>query len=735
LFRWLGRQSYRYRWWVVGCWCLLFLATLPTLPRVASALQVGGFSSPHTEAARARALLEREIPEYSPTSLIVLFSHPTLRPSDPEFIAQAHRALSQLTTIPEVGGISWFDQNPGQISPDGSLAYALVRINLPPEESQRLKDDFERLIVPTNLEVRLAGSPVFYADLETVTERDLRRAELIAFPFALAALVFVFGSLVAAGVPLIVGGASVAIVLALVYAITRVTELSIFTLNVATLLGLGLAIDYSLFIVSRFREELAKGEVARAVEVTTATAGRAVFFSGLTVLIGLSGLGFFEFLFMRSVGIAGVLVVVVAVTAALTLLPAILGLLGHRINALTVYRRSAETGAFWVRVSGTVMAHPWRVGIPVVALLLALGIPFLHVRLSSPDATILPTTTPSRQAFELFRSAFGDGALSPIVVAVQSERPVNDPQTIAALYDLTRRIAADPRVIRISSIVTVDPRISLGQYQLLYAEPSLIRDPVIAGAYRQLAGQHVAAIYVYTDALPASDEAKALLQTIRAMDPGPGLRMLVDGGTAEIVDVVDLMYSEFPYAALTVVVATYVVLFLLLRSVLLPLKAVILNALSLTASYGALVFIFQDGHLSALLNFQPLGFIEASLPIVMFCLLFGLSMDYEVFLLSRIREAWEQTADNRLAVATGLARSGRIITGAALILVVVAAAFVSADVVLIKALGLGIGLAIALDASVVRVLLVPATMRLLGDWNWWVPGIVLRLLPERGWEH
>jgi len=735
VFRWLGKQSYRYRWWVVACWLSLFLVALPALPRVSGALEVGGFSSPHTEAARARDLLAREIPEYSPTSLIVLFSHPTLRPEDPEFIAQAHRALSQLSTIPEVDGISWFDQNPGQIAPDGSLAYALVRIDLPPEESQRLKDDFERLIVPTELEVRLAGSPVFYADLETVTERDLRRAELIAFPFALGALVFVFGSLVAAGVPLAIGGVSVAIVLGLVYALTRVTGLSIFTLNVATLLGLGLAIDYSLFIVSRFREELQHGSVARAVEVTTATAGRAVFFSGLTVLIGLSGLGFFEFLFMRSVGIAGVLVVVVAVMAALTFLPAILGLLGHRINALTVLRRSAETGTFWIRVSNAVMAHPWRVAIPVIALLLVLGAPFLHVRLSSPDATILPTTTPSRQAFERFRAAFGDGAISPIIVAVESERPVNDPQTIAALYDLARRIAADPRVTRISSIVTIDPRISLGQYQLLYAEPSLIRDPVIASVYRQLAGQHVAAIYVYTDALPASDEAKALLQTIRAMNPGSGLRMLVDGGTAEIVDVVDLMYSEFPYAALTVVIATYLVLFLLLRSVLLPLKAVILNALSLTASYGALVFIFQDGHLSSLLNFQPLGFIEASLPIVMFCVLFGLSMDYEVFLLSRVREAWDQTGDNRLAVATGLARSGRIITGAALILVVVAAAFVSADVVLIKALGLGIGLAIALDASIVRTLLVPATMRLLGDWNWWAPRIVLRVLPERGLEH
>jgi RND superfamily putative drug exporter len=339
-----------------------------------------------------------------------------------------------------------------------------------------------------------------------------------------------------------------------------------------------------------------------------------------------------------------------------------------------------------------------------------------------------PTSTPSRQALEDFRRAFGDGALSPIVIAVETERPVNDPQTLAALYEFTRRLAADPRVTRITSIVTIDPRITLAQYQMLYADPTRIPDPVLRRAYEQLAGDHLAAVYVYTDSLPASDRAKQLLHDIRRMDPGPGLRLWVDGGTAEIVDVVDRMYSEFPYAALTVVLATYVVLFLLLRSVFLPLKAIILNVLSLTASYGALVFVFQDGHFSSLLRFSPLGFTEASLPIVMFCILFGVSMDYEVFLLSRMREAWDQTRDNRIAVATGLARSGRIITGAALILVVVASAFVTADVVLIKALGLGIALAIALDASIVRTLLVPATMRLLGQWNWWVPRQMARAL-------
>lgn len=735
MFERIGHFSYRYRWAVLTLWLLAVVAALPFLPRVSGALEVGGFSSPHTEAARTRELLRERIPGYSPSSLIVLFSHPTLRPSDPSFVEQAQRALRNVPSVPHVTGIRWFTENPSQVAPDGSLAYAVIDLDLQPEEAQRVLDEIQAAIVPTELRVQLAGAPAFYADLERVTERDLRRAELIAFPFALAALLFVFGSVVAAAVPLFIGGVTVALVLGLVYALTRVTELSIFTLNVASLLGLGLSIDYSLFLVSRFREELAANELEHAVARTTATAGRAVFFSGLTVLIGLSGLGFFEFLFMRSVGIAGILVVLVAVSASLTLLPAILGILGRRIDALQVIRRGPETGRFWHGITEFVMQRPLQVAIPVIVVLVVLGLPFRHVKLSSPDATILPTSTPSRQALEDFRRAFGDGALSPIVIAVETERPVNDPQTLAALYEFTRRLAADPRVTRITSIVTIDPRITLAQYQMLYADPTRIPDPVLRRAYEQLAGDHLAAVYVYTDSLPASDRAKQLLHDIRRMDPGPGLRLWVDGGTAEIVDVVDRMYSEFPYAALTVVLATYVVLFLLLRSVFLPLKAIILNVLSLTASYGALVFVFQDGHFSSLLRFSPLGFTEASLPIVMFCILFGVSMDYEVFLLSRMREAWDQTRDNRIAVATGLARSGRIITGAALILVVVASAFVTADVVLIKALGLGIALAIALDASIVRTLLVPATMRLLGQWNWWVPRRVARTLEVVRMEH
>lgn len=287
---------------------------------------------------------------------------------------------------------------------------------------------------------------------------------------------------------------------------------------------------------------------------------------------------------------------------------------------------------------------------------------------------------------------------------------------------------------RIDSLVTLDPRLSLAQYDLLY-NTGQTSDPFISAARAKLAGPDATVVLLYTRGLPTDTANKALLRDIRAWPIGGDTQMLVDGGTAEVVDVVHEMYSEFPRVAAVVVLSTYLVLLFLFRSVVLPLKAILMNALSIIASYGALVFIFQEGHFSNVLDFEPLGFVEASLPILMFCLLFGLSMDYEVFLLSRVREAYLETHDNTGSVAIGLQRSGRIITGAALIVVVVTLSFVSAEIVLVKALGLGIALAVLLDATIVRALLVPATMRLLGDANWWLPSWIARLLPKKEFDH
>jgi RND superfamily putative drug exporter len=373
--------------------------------------------------------------------------------------------------------------------------------------------------------------------------------------------------------------------------------------------------------------------------------------------------------------------------------------------------------------------------VPTLLFLLVLGSPFLHVRFNAPDSSVLPPSVPSRQAFDRLRTEFGEGEFAPITLAIRTDGPATDPAIVARLFDYSRRLASDPRIARIDSLVDVDPRLTLAQYQLLYADPNGPRDRFVATALAATTADDVTAFTVTTRYGPNRDEGRALVADLRSTDgplsPPVGATVLVGGGAADVTDVVDRVAADFPRTAAFIIVTTYLVLFVLLRSVILPVKALVMNTLSLTASFGALVWIFQDGNLSAILGFQPLGFVETTLPVILFCVLFGLSMDYEVFLLSRMKEAWDRTGDNTEAVARGLERSGRIVTSAALIVVVVAGSFAFADIVLIKALGLGVAIAVALDATVVRALLVPATMRLLGRWNWWMPDALARAMAGR----
>jgi RND superfamily putative drug exporter len=369
------------------------------------------------------------------------------------------------------------------------------------------------------------------------------------------------------------------------------------------------------------------------------------------------------------------------------------------------------------------MARPLAVLIPLLLVLIGLGLPFLRVEFGAPDASILPTDVQSRRGFDLLQAHWGAGELSPVLLVFQTtdgSSPIRADH-VQELATWMRRVQADPSVQRVTSVVSVDPRITPEQYALIFADPNRIGD-----GYAQLLAQAtvrqdtllatVTSRYGQTD-----DRSKALVRAIRATPPPAGFQLLVGGGTAGVIDYADRLYSEFPRAALIVVLAIYLVLLRTFGSVVLPLKAVAMNVLSILASYGALVIIFQDGALSGPLHFQPLGYVEASLPIIMFCVLFGLSMDYEVFLLSRVQEAHLDGADNASSVARGLEKSGRIITSAAAIVVLVSFSFVAADIVLIKALGLGTAIAVLLDATLVRALLVPATMRLLGEWNWWAP--------------
>ena len=742
MFFHLGRIATRFRWLIVGLWIVAVAIALPFAPQVTQVLHSGGFVSPDFESERAINLLMQKL-HFDPTIVQVIFTSSRYSADSSKFVQEAQQALARVRSWSEVSGVISFTDNPRQISLDRHAAYVNVMLKPDPDTAPLLVPELERRLqaVP-DLQTHIGGGPVFFADIQLVSERDLRRAEILAFPFALIALLLVFRSLVAAFLPALVGGSAVVVTLALIFGFGHLTTFSIFVLNIATLFGLGLGVDYSLFIVSRFREELTRGRcVDDAVTMTVATAGRAVAFSGLTVSIGLLGLTFFRINMLHSVGLGGILVVVLAVLAAITLLPATLAIIGTRINAFPVRipylrkraetisaspvnvtpRLTAEHRGFWYRLSHIVMRYPIQVFVPVFLLLVALGVPFLGVRFSAPDASILPADVPSRTAFDLLAKRFNDRETTPVLIAVQTQGDVLLPGNVRKLYAYVQRIQADPRVARVDSIVSADPRFTLDQYELLYTHPQLIADPYLSAIVNASVAGNTMEMQVISKYGMLDQRSQALVQTIRNTKPGGGIRILVDGGTAGDIDYVNSLYTDFPKAVLIVALTTYLVLFLLFRSLVLPLKAILMNTLSILASYGALVVVFQDGFLHQVLGFTPLGYVEASSPILLFFALFGLSMDYEVFLLSRVQEAFWQTGDNTRAVALGMQRSGGIITSAAVIVVVVSASFATADVILVKALGLGMALAVALDATFVRALLVPATMRLLGNLNWWLP--------------
>ena len=759
-FERLGAFVHAHAKLVIGAWVLIVLCALPFAPQAPGALQAGGFDLPTLESARSRAALESELGA-PPSALVLAISSTTLTPGTVEFETAAQRAVAGVASAPHVVGSRSHLIAPTQVNVEKKIVYDVILLDLKPDDSPAALEGIQAALVEVDgIKVALAGGPSFYADIQIVSETDLQRSELISLPLAAIVLLLVFGSAVAAGLPLAVGGATVLVALAAIFGVAQATRMSIFVLNLTTLLGLGLGVDYSLLLVSRFREELGRGaKLGDAVQRTVATAGRAVFFSGVTVMLGLAGLALFDFAILRSIGIAGAITVAIAVASSVTLMPAILSLLGPRVNRLAIRRLGSgkvnERGP-WARLARAVMRRPVAVALPTLALLIALGTPWLGVRFNAPDGSILPERVPSRQALDALTDAFGEGSFSPMTAAVRTDGPVTSAANIKLLYDWVQALQADPRVARVDSIVSIDPRLTLTQYQLLYSSTSPDSGAGSDAGSAAPPDRYAAQILSFTTAGdlttvsitptngPNRPESRALVGELRAAHPGTigagtpsaitppaGLNALIGGGAAEIVDVVDTISGEFPRTAAVVILATLLILAVLLRSIVLPIKAVVMNTLSILASFGALVWIFQEGNLSAILGFAPLGFVETTIPVILFCVLFGLSMDYEVFLLTRMREIYDRTGDNAAAVAGGLERSGRIITSAALIVVVVAGSFVFAEIVLIKALGVGVAIAVALDATIVRALLVPATMRLFGKWNWWAPRWMERLLSGR----
>jgi RND superfamily putative drug exporter len=554
----------------------------------------------------------------------------------------------------------------------------------------------------------------------------------------------------AAALPVISGGVAVTVTLGAIFLLGKATDMSIFVMNTASLLGLAVAIDYALFVVARFREELAGGrDVAAAVEATVARAGRSVFFSGMAVAIGILGLALFPFPALRSIGIGGALVVFFSVAVAETLLPALLGVLGPRVNALRLIRVPTGPSRFWTWWSTQVLRRPWAALLASICLIVLLAGPVSHMRMQMPTAAVLPPSADARKGYDILTSQFAMGALSPISVAADwgGAPDAFTPARLAALYSFGRQLQAQPGVASVQSIATL-PGVGSGLALMLFwqaARPALQTGaPVTIGSthltksqmtsLRQLVGgttgKGIVVFRVVPTMDPGSPAASDLAGRLRALSPPAGMRVSVAGESAGRLDFFQGLYDRFPWVAGAVLLATFAVLVLLTGSLVAPLKAVIVNACTIAIAYGTIVFVFQDAHFQGVLRFTSTGAVDAIMPIVMFCALFGVSLDYEVFLLARMHEAWHDTHDAAGSVATGLVRSGRVIVSAAALVVVVAGSFAFTTISMTKMLGIGIAAAIAMDALLVRMLLVPAVMRILGARGWWMPARLSTRVPD-----
>ncbi len=673
-----------------------------------------------TQSTRAAAILRDTFHTGDPNLVLLVTAHHATV-DDPAVAAQARALGRRLAAERDVSDVAswWSLGTPALRSRDGRQALVLARVA---GDDERLNQRAKQLEAAYRADgpaarVQAGGQIVVSSQANSQVRGDLARAESLSVPLTLLLLVVVFSSAVAGALPLAVGGVAIVGTLLILRVLAALTDVSVYALNLTTALGLGLAIDYSLFIVSRYREQLRAGHApADALAVTMRTAGRTVLFSAATVAVALLALLVFPLYFLRSMGYAGIAVVALAASGALVVLPALLAVLGRRVDTLRLplgRRRPAEPGqGGWHRIAAAVMRRrPLPIALAVVALLVTLGTPFLRVSFGLPDDRVLPASASSRQVADAVRTGFAGDSAGPLAVVAtgigSADRRSADIDRYAA------SLSGLPDVARVQARTGT----YAGGRHIANASPASARFSTADGTGTWL--------QIVPSVEPNSPAGEDLVARVRALAaPFP---VQVGGPAARLVDTKASLAGHLPQAVAIIAAATFLLLFVFTGSVVIPLKALALNLLSLTAVYGAMVYVFQDGHLASVLGFTPTGTIDTSMPVLMFCIAFGLSMDYEVFLLSRITEEHDRGAGTVGAVATGLERTGRIVTTAAALLAIVFLALATSKVTLLQLLGVGTALAIVVDATLIRALLVPAFMRLAGRANWWAPRPLRRL--------
>jgi RND superfamily putative drug exporter len=703
---------------VIAGWLVLFVLG------VAATMNLGGlltnrFSVPGAESERALELIEDRMGDRSDGSYTLVATGVESEAEQAAVVAAARRAAEAVE-----GGKA----GPPQSAGDG-VVYLQVTTPLENQDASRATPDVRRAIgdVP-GVETYLSGYPAINHDTQDIFNEDLARGETFAVPIALLVMAFMFGTLGGIAVPVAFAAVTIPTTLGFVWVFAHVMEMAIYVTNIVALIGLAIAVDYSMLVVFRFREELAHTEdVHDALRKTMATAGRATLFSGGVVAVGLALLVFMPLPFMRSMGVGGLLVPVVSICASATLLPALLALMGRRVNKLRIIpkrvleRRAAKdvTGG-WHRLATSIMRRPVLWFCAAGGLMLVLALPALGLHVTGGDNRGVPLTTESTRGLDVLSRTLGPGALAPHQVVIDTHRAggAQDPEIVAAQRRLVAELRRDRQIIpeTVVAPALTDPE-QARQANLVDDDGRVLQ---VRAAGRSDSGTEAA-----MDAVARLRESY-----VPAARFPHGSEVLVSGAPAFGVDFLDKAYGAFPWLVLAVLVVSYLLLLRAFRSVVLPAKAVIMNLLSVSATYGVLVLVFQHGW-GEVIGLQESPQIDGWIPIFLFAVLFGLSMDYEVFLLSRIREEWDLRHDNEHAIAFGLEHTGRIITACAIIMIAAFAGFIFGSFVGLQEFGLGLSAAILLDATVVRAILVPATMKLLGRWNWYLPERVRRVLRLR----
>ncbi len=731
--------------WVLAGWLLVIVVALPFAARVGDVLTAQPDTPPGSVAAQVRDVLRGHFALPDDYNLVLVSYGVGTRVGEPAFDTAMDRVTARLRAIPGVSAVRDYRTVTGLdlTAPDG--AYTAALLSLVAKDLRTAKDITEQVRVALTgepaLRFTLAGGPATTRELEQVSERDARRAEVFGLPISLLILIIAFGAIVASALPLLVAVTSITVSLALLYAMGQLVPFAVFTQTIVTMLGLATGIDYALLMVNRFREELRHTFDPRlAAERTARSAGKAVAFSGLTVVVALGALLVPPLDFIRSIGVGTIVVLLVSVLVSLTALPATLAVLGHRVNWLRVTRREPglRSRSFWRARALAIMRRPGVWTAAGVAVLALSAIPALHMQVADPGPRGLSIATEARQTVIALEGLGLEGLLNSFDVLVDfGDTGFFDPSSVRALSRFDRLVTALRGVEAVTSPMAVStvPRLFLYQY---YASPEIARQSEVAPLARATVSDdgRYALVRVYPRGSVTPAQGAALQQALQRQADTLGLRVRIGGGYVQEQEWAAALYRSFPWAVALVYLATVVLLGLAFRSLLIPLKAIVLNTLTVGAAYGVITLVFQDGVLSSLLGGGPaLGYIDTSAPLFIFAIVFGLSMDYEVFLVARMLEAHDRGLSDREAVATALAATGGVITSAAAVMITVFALFLFSHVVLVRTLGLGLSVAVLLDATLVRMALVPAAMTLAGRWNWWLPAPLARVAKRANLTH